>query len=448
MEEKKVSTEKVLELLQSRKFFDLRNTLKDLNPIDIANLFSDIPEDKLLMLFRILPKDDAAEIFTEMDTDDQELLIKGFTDKELKDVIEEMYIDDAVDMIEEMPANVVSRILRHADPETRKQINEILKYPDDSAGSIMTTEYMSLKEDMSIQDAFDRIRKTGDEKEDIYTCYVINANRKLQGIVTVRDMLLSSNERTIGELMETNIISANTTDDQEAVAKTLAKYDLTAIPIVDNDKRLVGIVTVDDAIDVIQEEATEDFEKMAAVVPHEKSYFDTSVLQHYKNRIPWLFVLMFSSMMTGIIIEHYEEAFKTLPLLVALMPMLMDTGGNSGSQASTLIIRGMAVDEIHLNEYFKAVWKEFRVSLLVGASLAIVNGIRIYITYKNLKLSIVIAITLVFCVMVAKLLGCSLPMLAKRLHLDPAIMASPLLTTLVDVSSVWIYFQIATMIMM
>ncbi len=448
MEEKKVSTEKVLELLQSRKFFDLRNTLKDLNPIDIANLFSDIPEDKLLMLFRILPKDDAAEIFTEMDTDDQELLIKGFTDKELKDVIEEMYIDDAVDMIEEMPANVVSRILRHADPETRKQINEILKYPDDSAGSIMTTEYMSLKEDMSIQDAFDRIRKTGDEKEDIYTCYVINANRKLQGIVTVRDMLLSSNERTIGELMETNIISANTTDDQEAVAKTLAKYDLTAIPIVDNDKRLVGIVTVDDAIDVIQEEATEDFEKMAAVVPHEKSYFDTSVLQHYKNRIPWLFVLMFSSMMTGIIIEHYEEAFKTLPLLVALMPMLMDTGGNSGSQASTLIIRGMAVDEIHLNDYFKAVWKEFRVSLLVGASLAIVNGIRIYITYKNLKLSIVIAITLVFCVMVAKLLGCSLPMLAKRLHLDPAIMASPLLTTLVDVSSVWIYFQIATMIMM
>ena len=448
MEEKKVSTEKVLELLQSRKFFDLRNTLKDLNPIDIANFFGEIPEDKLLMLFRILPKDDAAEIFTEMDTDEQELLIKGFTDKELKDVIEEMYIDDAVDMIEEMPANVVNRILRHADPETRKQINEILKYPDDSAGSIMTTEYMSLKEDMTIQDAFDRIRKTGDDKEDIYTCYVINANRKLQGIVTVRDMLLSSNERTIGELMETNIISANTTDDQEAVAKTLAKYDLTAIPIVDNDKRLVGIVTVDDAIDVIQEEATEDFEKMAAVVPHEKSYFDTSVLQHYKNRIPWLFVLMFSSMMTGIIIEHYEEAFKALPLLVALMPMLMDTGGNSGSQASTLIIRGMAVDEIHLNEYFKAVWKEFRVSLLVGASLAVVNGIRIYITYKNLKLSIVIAITLLFCVMVAKLLGCTLPMLAKRLHLDPAIMASPLLTTLVDVSSVWIYFQIATMIMM
>lgn len=461
MEETRISIDELMDLLQQRKFRDIREALSGLNSVDIAQLLGEAPEEKLLLLFRILPKEKAAEVFSEMDPDEQELLIKGFSDKEMKEVVDEMYIDDAVDMVEEMPAVIVNKILRHADPETRKQINDILKYPEDSAGSVMTTEYMSLKSNMTVDQAFDRIRSTGDEKEDIYTCYVTDNSRHLQGIVTVRQLLLSPGSKTAGELMETNVISANTLDDQENVAKTLAKYDLTAMPVVDNENRLVGIITVDDAIDVIQEENTEDFEKMAAVVPQEKSYFDTSVMQHVKNRLPWLFILMFSSIFTGLILEHYETAFQSFPILVALMPMLMDTGGNCGSQASTLIIRGMALDEIRLRDYFKAAWKELRVGIIVGASLALVNGVRIYIQYHGklmtqypdepflaFRLAATIALALFFCVVVAKLLGCTLPMLAKRVGLDPAIMASPMLTTIVDVSSVFIYFRIATALIM
>ena len=447
MEENKINVENVMELLSERKFAQLRDMLSEANPIDIAQLLGEVPEEKLLLLYRMLPKAEAADIFAEMDTDEQETLIRAFNEREIREVIEEMYIDDAVDLVEEMPAIVVNKILKYADPETRKEINELLKYPEDSAGSVMTTEYMSLKTDMTVADAFERIRRTADEKEDIYTCYVINPHRKLQGTVSLKDLFLATMDTEIGDLMETNVISAGTLDDQEEVAKSMAKYNLTSIPIVDQEKRLVGIVTVDDAIDVIQEEATEDFEKMAAMVPQDKSYFDTSVLQHVKSRLPWLLILMVSSMLTGIIIEKYEVAFQTMPLLVALMPMLSDTSGNCGSQVSTLIIRGMAVDEIKLSDYFKAVWKELRVSSMVGVILSIVNMIRIYIQYRSIQLSIIVGITLVFCVIVAKLLGCTLPMLAKRLKLDPAIMASPMLTTLVDVSSVWIYFQIATIVL-
>ena len=447
MEENKINVEKVMELLSERKFAQLRDMLSEANPIDIAQLLGEVPEEKLLLLYRMLPKAEAADIFAEMDTDEQETLIRAFNEREIREVIEEMYIDDAVDLVEEMPAIVVNKILKYADPETRKEINELLKYPEDSAGSVMTTEYMSLKTDMTVADAFERIRRTADEKEDIYTCYVINPHRKLQGTVSLKDLFLATMDTEIGDLMETNVISAGTLDDQEEVAKSMAKYNLTSIPIVDQEKRLVGIVTVDDAIDVIQEEATEDFEKMAAMVPQDKSYFDTTVLQHVKSRLPWLLILMVSSMLTGIIIEKYEVAFQTMPLLVALMPMLSDTSGNCGSQVSTLIIRGMAVDEIKLSDYFKAVWKELRVSSVVGVLLSIVNMIRIYIQYRSIQLSLIVGITLVFCVIVAKLLGCTLPMLAKRLKLDPAIMASPMLTTLVDVSSVWIYFQIATIVL-
>ena len=447
MEENKINVENVMELLSERKFAQLRDMLSEANPIDIAQLLGEVPEEKLLLLYRMLPKAEAADIFAEMDTDEQETLIRAFNEREIREVIEEMYIDDAVDLVEEMPAIVVNKILKYADPETRKEINELLKYPEDSAGSVMTTEYMSLKTDMTVADAFERIRRTADEKEDIYTCYVINPHRKLQGTVSLKDLFLATMDTEIGDLMETNVISAGTLDDQEEVAKSMAKYNLTSIPIVDQEKRLVGIVTVDDAIDVIQEEATEDFEKMAAMVPQDKSYFDTTVLQHVKSRLPWLLILMVSSMLTGIIIEKYEVAFQTMPLLVALMPMLSDTSGNCGSQVSTLIIRGMAVDEIKLSDYFKAVWKELRVSSMVGVILSIVNMIRIYIQYRSIQLSLIVGITLVFCVIVAKLLGCTLPMLAKRLKLDPAIMASPMLTTLVDVSSVWIYFQIATIVL-
>ena len=446
MEDIKVVVENLMELLAERKFAEIRKLLNDANPVDVATVLGEVPEEKLLILYRMLPKGEAADVFSEMDPEEQETLIRAFNEREIKEVIEEMYIDDAVDLVEEMPAVVVNKILRHAEPETRKQINELLKYPEDSAGSVMTTEYMSLKTDMTVADAFERIRRTADEKEDIYTCYVINPHRKLQGTVSLKEMFLTSKDTLIGDLMETNLISANTLDDQEAVAMTMAKYDLNTIPIVDKEGRLVGIVTIDDAIDVIQEENTEDFEKMAAVMPQDKSYFDTGVFQHVKNRLPWLLILMISSMLTGTIIERYEIAFQTMPLLVALMPMITGTCGNCGTQSSTLIIRGMALGEVRLSDYFKAVWKEIRVSIIVGISLAIVNMIRIYLQYKDVKLAIVIALTLIFCVVVAKLMGCSLPMLAKKLNLDPAIMASPMLSTLVDVSSVWIYFQIATIV--
>ena len=382
-----------------------------------------------------------------MESDRREKLIQDLTDAELRSVMDELFMDDTVDLIEEMPSNIVPKILKAVSKADRKVINELLKYPEDSAGSMMTTEFIDLKENMTVEDALQRIRDIGTDSETIHTCYVLNSNRILQGIINIKDILLANKDTVIKDIMETNIISVNTTDDQEDVAKVFDKYDFYALPVVDTENRLVGIVTVDDAINVLREEISEDFEKMAAIQPNEDGYFGTSVFKHAKNRILWLLILMLSSAITGGIITEYENAFAAVPLLVAFIPMIMGTGGNCGSQSSTLIIRGLATDEISLKDVFKVLWKEIRVSVIVGIVLAIVNGIRIMIQYQDLQLAIVIGLTLIGTVTLAKMLGCLLPLLAKKLKLDPAIMAAPLITTLVDIFSILVYFQIATAIM-
>lgn len=438
---------KVIELLEEKKYTSLQEYIDKLNSQDISGLFDDLTNEDMAILFRLLSKDEAAETFSYMDTDIQEKLINLLTDKELKLVIDELFMDDTVDLIEEMPSNVVKRILKTVSKEDRKTINELLKYPDDSAGSIMTTEFIDLKVNMTVEEAFEKIRKIGIDKETIYTCYVLDTRRKIKGLVTVKDLLLSDKNIQIKDIMETNVITVFTLDDQEEVAKKFDKYDFMALPVVDKEERLVGIITVDDAIDVIQEENTEDFEIMAAMTPTEDTYFKTSVFKHAKNRILWLLILMLSSTITGLIITHYENAFAAIPVLVSFIPMIMGTGGNCGSQSSTLIIRGMAVDEIKLKDFFRAIWKEFRVALLVGIALAICNGVRIVLQYKDIRLAIVLGSTLVGTVLLAKLLGCILPMLAKKLKLDPAIMAAPLITTIVDTCSILIYFAIAVNVM-
>ena len=439
--------EEIKELLEAKKYNALKNKLKEINSADIPVLFEDLDKEHAVKLFRILSKEQAGEAFSYMDPYMKEKLIQDLTDAELKSIMDELFMDDTVDLIEEMPSNVVKKILKAVNKEDRKVINELLKYPDDSAGSIMTTEFVDLKETMTVEQALQRIRDIGIDSETIYNCYVLNSNRILLGTVNIKEILISKPETLIKDLMTTNVISVNTMDDQEEVTKLFDKYDYFALPVVDNENRLVGIVTVDDAINVIQDEVAEDFEKMAAISPSEESYFKTSVFKHAKNRILWLLILMLSSAVTGGIIAHYEEAFAAVPLLVSFIPMIMGTGGNCGSQSSTLIIRGLATDEIELHDIFKALWKEFRVSLLVGVVLAIVNGIRIMIQYQDMQLAIVIGVTLVATVMLAKVIGCLLPLLAKRLKLDPAIMAAPLITTLVDIFSILVYFQIATTIM-
>lgn len=385
-----------------------------------------------------------------MDSDEQELLINAFSERELHDVVEELFVDDAVDIIEEMPANVVKRILRHTDSEMRNSINEILRYPKDSAGSIMTTEYVSLKKDMTVSEAFDRIRRTGVDKETIYTCYVTDTDRKLIGLVTVKELLLSPYNTVINTIMEKNIISVETLDDKEEVANMFDKYDFMSLPVVDKENRLVGIVTFDDAIDVIQEENTEDIQKMGALQPIEETYLKTPVWRHAKNRIVWLLLLMLSATITGSIIENYEAAFTALPILVAFIPMLMDTGGNCGAQSSTMIIRGLALDEITPKDIMKIMFKEIRIAVVVGLILAAVNTLRIYIMYSGqdpLFLSAVTGLSLIATVVIAKMLGGVLPILAKLCKLDPALMASPLITTIVDTCSVIIFFNIALWIM-
>ena len=396
---------KVIELLEEKKYTSLQEYIDKLNSQDISGLFDDLTNEDMAILFRLLSKDEAAETFSYMDTDIQEKLINLLTDKELKLVIDELFMDDTVDLIEEMPSNVVKRILKTVSKEDRKTINELLKYPDDSAGSIMTTEFIDLKVNMTVEEAFEKIRKIGIDKETIYTCYVLDTRRKIKGLVTVKDLLLSDKNIQIKDIMETNVITVFTLDDQEEVAKKFDKYDFMALPVVDKEERLVGIITVDDAIDVIQEENTEDFEIMAAMTPTEDTYFKTSVFKHAKNRILWLLILMLSSTITGLIITHYENAFAAIPVLVSFIPMIMGTGGNCGSQSSTLIIRGMAVDEIKLKDFFRAIWKEFRVALLVGIALAICNGVRIVLQYKDIRLAIVLGSTLVGTVLLAKLLG-------------------------------------------
>ena len=439
--------EKVLELTENKKYSDLHQYLEQLTTQDIAMLFEDIDDEKMIKVFRLLPKDDAAEVFSYIDSDLQEKLINSFTEKELKQVIDELYMDDTVDLIEEMPSNVVKRILKHVSKKDRETINELLKYPEDSAGTIMTTEFIDLKINMTVKDAFQKIKKIGINNESIYTCYVLDIRRKILGILDVKDLLLAEEDELIKNIMETNVITVNTLDDKEEVAKKFDKYDVMLLPVVDKEERLVGIVTIDDAIDVLQEENTEDFEIMAAITPSEETYFKTSVFKHAKNRILWLLLLMISATVTGAILTHYEEAFAAIPLLVAFVPMVMGTGGNCGSQSSTMIIRGMATDEIQLKDYFRAVWKELRVSLLVGVVLAVVNGIRIVIQYHDFQIALVVGLTLLCTVSIAKILGCSLPMIAKKLKMDPAIMAAPLITTILDSCSVLIYFKIAVSIM-
>ena len=434
-----------IKLLAQREFKAVRSILDVMNEVDIASLLSTLSDKELALAFRLIPKDKAAEVFSNMDTSMQTYLVTMFTEKELKELLDDLYMDHTVDMLEELPANLVKRILATVSASDRSMINQLLNYPEDSAGSIMTTEYVDLREEMTVGQAMAHIKKTGIHKETIYTCY-ITERRKLVGIVSAKDLMTTDDDVPIKDLMETEIISVYTHSDQEQVAQLFTKYDLLALPVIDQDGRMVGIVTFDDAMDVMVDEATEDITKMAAINPSEKTYFETSVLQHAKNRIPWLLILMFTSIITGTIITRYENAFAAIPLLVSFIPMLMDTGGNCGSQSATLIIRGIALDEIRFTDLFKVMFKEFRISLIVGAFLAVANGVRIFIQYHNPGLAVVIACSLMGTVIMAKLVGCTLPLLAKKVNLDPAIMASPLITTLVDTFSILIYFNIATVL--
>lgn len=435
--------EKIKELLQARKYTQLKELFAQTNEADVAAIFEELNEKELPLVFRLLGKEEAAEVFAYMEHDTQTTLVNSMTDKELEQILDDLFLDDTVDMIEEMPANVVARILRHTDPKTRKQINELLKYPKDSAGSMMTVEYVNIKKNMTVGEAITRIRKMASDSETVYTVYVTE-NRKLIGLVTVKDLLISQDEERIEDIMETNIITLSTSDDQEDVAKMFNKYGFLAFPVVDKEDRLVGIITVDDAMEVLQDENTEDITRMAAITSAEDTYFKTSIFKHAKNRIAWLLVLMLSSTLTGTILTSYEKAFAAVPLLVSFIPMLMDTGGNCGAQSSTLIIRGIALDEIVFKDIFKVIFKEFGVSILVGSILAVVNGIRIYIMYRSAQLAIVVACSLAMTVMLAKFIGGVLPLTAKKIGLDPALMASPLITTVVDTCSILVYFKIAT----
>ncbi len=447
--------EQIEELVERKRWPELRDILIQMAPADIAQILEELPEDRLPLLYRLLPKELAAEVFVEMEPDLQELLIKTFSDTELKEVLDELYVDDTVDIVEEMPASVVKRILQHADPETRKSVNEILKYPEDSAGSIMTTEFVDLKKDMTVADAIKRIRRTGTDKETINICYVTDPSRHLLGIVSIRTLLLSDEDDVIGDIMDTNVIYVNTLEDKEMVAQDFSRYDFLAIPVVDTEERLVGIVTFDDAIDVMEDEATEDIEKMAAITPSEKPYLRTSAFSTYKARIPWLLLLMISATFTGIIITTFEDALSAYVVLTSFIPMLMDTGGNCGSQASVTVIRGLSLNEIEFSDILQVIWKEIRVAVLCGVTLAAANFIKMMVVDRlimgNAGLTVpvagVICLTLVFTVFCAKVVGCTLPMLAKKIGFDPAVMASPFITTIVDAISLMIYFQFATWIL-
>lgn len=434
-----------VKLLAQRQFKAVRSILDVMNEVDIASLLSDLDDKELALAFRLIPKDKAAEVFANMNHSMQTYLVEMFSEKELKELLDDLYMDDTVDLLEELPANLVNRILNTVDQADRTLINQLLNYPDDSAGTLMTTEYVDIREIMTVAQAMAHIKETGIHKETIYTCYVTD-QRRLLGIVSAKDLMTTADDVLIRDLMQTEIISVSTHTDKEEVAQLFTKYNFLALPVLDQDERLVGIVTFDDAMDVMVDEATEDITKMAAMSPSEKSYFETSVLAHAKHRIAWLLILMFSATITGTIITRYENAFAAIPLLVSFIPMLMDTGGNCGSQSSTLIIRGIALGEIQFSDLFRVMFKEFRVSLIVGVALALANGIRILIMYKNAGLALVIGLSLVATIVISKLIGCVLPLIAKKLHMDPAIMASPLITTLVDTCSILIYFNIATQV--
>ncbi len=449
MEEREVNLEeKIEELLENKNYSELRNILVSMNGADISTLFEEMPKNKIPLLFRLLPKVLAAEVFVEMEADAQAMLIQGFSDNELKEVLDELYLDDAVDIVEEMPANVVKRILLNTDTDTRNMINELLKYPDDSAGSIMTIEYVSLRLNMTVEEAIKRIRRTGIDKETIYTCYVTDENRILLGSVSIKTLLLSDENDYIKEIMDTNYISVHTLEDKEDVANKFNRYDLLAIPVVDDENRLVGIVTFDDAIDVMQDEATEDIKKMAAIIPSDKTYFKTSVYETWKARIPWLLLLMVSATFTGMIITSFEDALAAYTVLTAYIPMLMDTGGNSGGQASVTIIRALSLEEVEFGDIFKVIWKEARVAVFCGLTLGVCNFVKLLIFDRlSLTVAFVVCATLVITVLIAKVIGCTLPILAKRMGFDPAVMASPFITTIVDAISLIVYFRIASMVL-
>ena len=442
------------ELLESRQFNRVRDMLAEMNAVDIAALLEDRSDEQTLLLFRLLPKTPAAEVFAYMEHDTQERLIGVLTDRELASVMDELNMDDAADLVEEMPANVVKRVLRMTDPADRRIINQLLLYPEDSAGSVLTTEFVDLKATMTVDEALDYIRRFGPDKETIYTCYVTDADRHLEGVLTVKELLLSSGDCRVGDLMETNVISVTTTEDQEQVAALFAKYDLIALPVVDSEGRLVGIITVDDVVDIMRKETTEDIEKMAAILPTDRPYLKTGVFETYRKRIPWLLLLMVSATFTGMIITRFETALSSVVALAAFMPMLMDTGGNSGSQASVSIIRSLALGEVEFRDVLRVIWKELRVSIVCGTTLAAANFAKIML-FDNLALksgismtvALVVCLTILITVIIAKLVGCTLPLFAKKCGFDPAVMASPFITTIVDAVSLVVYFQMATLLL-
>ena len=439
--------DEIKELLSNREFSALRKLLEDLEPADVAQIFELSSEEEVPILFRLLPKDLAAECFVEMDSDVQKSLIDALSDKELTEVVNDLFLDDTVDIIEEMPANVVKRILTNTSPETRALINQLLNYPKDSAGSMMTTEFVELRARMTVEDAFNRIRATGLDKETVYTCYVTDDSRELIGITTVKDMIIAGNAAVIGDIMITSIISINTLMDKEKVARLFDKYDFIAMPVVDNENRLVGIVTVDDAIDVIKEEDTEDIEIMAAISPSDKPYLKTGVFETWRKRAPWLLLLMVSATFTSRILLHFEHALAAQAVLVAYIPMLMDTGGNAGGQVSVTIIRGLSLGEIEMRDILRVIWKEIRVAFFCGITLAAVNfGKMLIFDGVTVTVALAVCITLTMTVMIAKFVGCVLPILAKRIGFDPAVMASPFITTIVDALALLVYFRVATLL--
>ena len=448
IEEEEERNEALLELVRQRQFRTLRQELSEMNEVDVAAFIEELDPEKTVVVFRMLPKELASDVFACLELDKQQHIVSSITDKELTNIIEDLSVDDAVDMVEELPANIVKRVLQNATPETRSQINEFLKYPENSAGSIMTAEYIGLRKTMTVEDAFAYIRQHGVDKETIYTCYVMDNKRALEGVVTVKDLLMNPYETLIEDIMDTRVIKAKTTDDREDVVDLFSKYDLTSLPVVDSEDRLVGIVTIDDAVDVMEEEATEDFEKMAAIMPSEKPYLKTGVFEMAKNRILWLMILMVSATVTGGILTRYETAFAVMPILVSFVPQLMDTGGNAGSQASTMVIRGMAVGDIDLGDVLRVLWKEIRVGLICGFALAVVNLVRILVFNPGqFYVAITVVISMFITVVCAKVIGCLLPMTAQRIGIDPAIMASPLITTTVDAISLTIYFELASRIL-
>lgn len=438
----------IQELLSARQYAQLRKILAEANIVDMAELFAELPEESCVLVFRLLPKETAADVFSYIEPDAQKRIVDGITDRELSGIIDDLFLDDAVDFIEEMPANVVKRVLASAGGQKRALINRFLRYQEDSAGSLMTIEFVGLKKEMTVAAAFDTIRRTGPDKETIYTCYVMDENRKLEGIVSVKTLLLSAQDALVGEIMDTQVIFVSTDDDKEDVANIFQKYDFLSLPVVDRERRLVGIITIDDAVEVLQQENTEDISLMAAVTPSEAPYLKTSVLSHARGRVFWLLLLMLSSTFSGAILTRFEDSFAVMPVLVSFMPMLMNTGGNCGSQSSALIIRGLSLGEIRGRDTLRIWWCEVRVAVLVGVVLAVVNMARIWLFYDhNTALGLAVSISLLATVIIAKSVGCLLPIGAKKLGLDPAIMASPIITTVVDICALALYFSVAKMVL-